>query len=993
MRLHRLEATAFGPFADTVTVDFDALAEAGLFLLSGATGAGKTSVLDAVCFALYGDVPGDRASARRLRSDQAGPEVAPRVLLECTLAGRRFILTRAPAWQRPKKRGSGTTPQQATVTVVERVDGEWQPLTSRLDEAGQLISGLVGLTLVQFTQVALLPQGRFQTFLRARSEDRHKLLQQLFRTSRFEQVERWLRDHRLALAEQSRGHERAVAEVTNRLSEAADVAPPDLTVSEDTSALAAWAGQLVAASAVEAEQRTEELTGAIARARRADARFDAARELTRLQGEHAAATTRLAELAAEEPQLDRQRAQLEAARRAVAVVGLAEAEAEARIEVDLTKARIKAALDKLADTDHRVIAHRVTALAERQAALTARAAAVRALAPRAARRADLLRAEATDHEARRVLAEEEAALIEERTELPGLLADARRRLDGARRADQAVAAQAESVRALEVRVEAARDRVRLLDELAAAQVELLGVIDTSQQLREELLTLRERRLTGMAAELAGQLASGDNCPVCGSHEHPHPAEPLSGAPDAATERAAQRRFDDAETLRHVHDSRVRDLETRAALADQRAGAGVEQLLSLSAAETARLAALRAEAETMPDLVDQVTDLERRGQLVGDRLTAFGSESARLAAAATARADEIAAITDELRQGLGDDDVDPAALADRLDQEVTLVDAALTAKADLDRAESGLRAAVRRAAAAARKAGFESTEDALASAVDAETSEALAAGIEAHEAALAATRAILADDAVTAAAAEPAPDLTHLGAVAEAAAQEQTAAHAGAELAARRSLRVRGLADSLDSALTAWQPVRSGLELATRMASFVEGKSPDNKLAMRLSAYVLAHRLGQVVASANQRLATMSDQRYTLEHTGRRGAGETRGGLSLLIRDDWSGEARDPATLSGGETFVVSLALALGLADVITQEVGGAELDTLFVDEGFGSLDADTLDDVMDTLDTLRDGGRVVGVVSHVPEMKDRIPTQLAVRKQRRGSTVELVRPS
>ncbi len=130
--------------------------------------------------------------------------------------------------------------------------------------------------------------------------------------------------------------------------------------------------------------------------------------------------------------------------------------------------------------------------------------------------------------------------------------------------------------------------------------------------------------------------------------------------------------------------------------------------------------------------------------------------------------------------------------------------------------------------------------------------------------------------------------------------------------------------------------------------------------MRLSGYVLASRLAQVVAAANERLARMSDQRYALEHTGGRGAGETRGGLSLLVRDDWSGEARDPATLSGGETFVVSLALALGLADVIAHEVGGADLDTLFVDEGFGSLDADTLDDVMDTLDSLRDGGRVVG---------------------------------
>ena len=188
------------------------------------------------------------------------------------------------------------------------------------------------------------------------------------------------------------------------------------------------------------------------------------------------------------------------------------------------------------------------------------------------------------------------------------------------------------------------------------------------------------------------------------------------------------------------------------------------------------------------------------------------------------------------------------------------------------------------------------------------------------------------------------------------------------------------------AVAAWRPLRDDLELVTRLSAFVEGKSADNRLQMRLSAYVLAYRLSQVVAAANERLGRMSDQRYSLEHTGRRGAGETRGGLSLLVRDDWSGEARDPATLSGGETFVVSLALALGLADVVTHEAGGADLDTLFVDEGFGALDADTLDDVMDTLDSLRDGGRVVGVVSHVAEMRDRIPTQLLVSKSRRGST-------
>ena len=229
MRLHRLEVTAFGPFADTTTVDFDALSAAGLFLLSGATGAGKTSVLDAVCFALYGAVPGERNDARRLRSDQAAADTPPRVELDATLAGRRFRIVRSPAWSRPKKRGSGTTQQQASVVISERVDGAWVPLSTRLDETGHLVTALVGMNLTQFTQVAMLPQGRFQAFLRASSEDRHRLLQQLFRTERFEQVERWLRDRRLDLGQRSDDHDRVVGALVHRVSETAGVALPDHT--------------------------------------------------------------------------------------------------------------------------------------------------------------------------------------------------------------------------------------------------------------------------------------------------------------------------------------------------------------------------------------------------------------------------------------------------------------------------------------------------------------------------------------------------------------------------------------------------------------------------------------------------------------------------------------------------------------------------------------------------------------------------------------------
>ncbi|MCW2867529.1 MAG: sbcC, partial [Marmoricola sp.] len=203
----------------------------------------------------------------------------------------------------------------------------------------------------------------------------------------------------------------------------------------------------------------------------------------------------------------------------------------------------------------------------------------------------------------------------------------------------------------------------------------------------------------------------------------------------------------------------------------------------------------------------------------------------------------------------------------------------------------------------------------------------------------------------------------------------------------RSRRLGELGEELDRVLEDWEPVRAEHEVVAGLAALVEGKSADNQWRMRLSAYVLGERLRQVVAAANERLAGMTDQRYTLEQEDEKGAGEQRGGLSLRVLDEWSGTRRDPATLSGGETFVVSLALALGLADTVSHEAGGTQLDTLFIDEGFGSLDADTLDHVMDTLDALRDGGRVVGLVSHVSELRTRVTSQLEVRKARGGSTV------
>ena len=196
---------------------------------------------------------------------------------------------------------------------------------------------------------------------------------------------------------------------------------------------------------------------------------------------------------------------------------------------------------------------------------------------------------------------------------------------------------------------------------------------------------------------------------------------------------------------------------------------------------------------------------------------------------------------------------------------------------------------------------------------------------------------------------------------------------------------RTRAEEIQNSLSAQRAVADSTEAIVRMADLASASTPDNAKSMSLPTFVLRERFVDVVASANERLATMSDGRYRLEHVEER-RGNRRSGLDLLVRDAHSERPRDPATLSGGESFYCSLALALGLADVVTAEAGGVDLGTLFVDEGFGSLDADTLEHVLEVLQGLASSGRVVGIVSHVPELKDQIAERISVIPNRDGSS-------
>ncbi len=415
-------------------------------------------------------------------------------------------------------------------------------------------------------------------------------------------------------------------------------------------------------------------------------------------------------------------------------------------------------------------------------------------------------------------------------------------------------------------------------------------------------------------------------------------------------------------------------------------------------ETAGLAVADLEAELL-------ASRDAEGQLVAiqQRLDALLVEQATISGQRTSAATEVAtlqqavaahevtaqAAEDEVAAALADDDATTVSAAvARVAATTEQLEAALAAVRALDAAERRLGETTERAAQTAARHGFATHRRGHGCAsrgAGSRTARQSAAGAGRGGDACAggARRDRRRDDATE----DPADELeARQRALVEAEARATGCARSLA-VHEERSGALRSQVAGLGEALETWAPLRDEALRAESMSRLVRGMGHDNQLQMRLSAYVLATRLDQVVDAANERLGQMRDQRYLLQRTGRAQRRTGQAGLGLEVVDQWTGDVRAPTTLSGGETFVVSLALALGLADVVTHEAAGAEVETLFVDEGFGTLDADTLDDVMDRLDGLRAGGRTVGVVSHVTELRTRIPTQVHVEKGRAGSSV------
>jgi exonuclease SbcC len=984
MRLHHLQVRAFGPYPRQESIDFDALGADGLFLLHGDTGAGKTTLLDAVAFALFGTVPGARGETKRLRCDYAEADVATEVRLEFTVQGHRLLIVRNPEYERGKRNGSGSTTQRAKASLTwvgAAPSGHAPDGLSRIDEVNRTVARLIGMSAEQFFQVVLLPQGDFARFLRAETADRERLLEKLFGTQRFADVEKWFRDARAVRGRAVDEIRQDVRELLARVGQAAGVEPDD-----DRPADIEWLAGLHARLLGVADDAEKQDLLAREERTRAEEELAHRRDLADRIRRVTVALGVLAELESGAAARRVVTEELSAARRCQPVLVAAASARRAEAELaDASRAeqRALAALGGMPQADGDVAALRALA-----GALREEAGGLRQLVSEAeTQRAD--RSRLFESSERRLRTDAWVAeLGEQLAGLPGRRTAAHAERDAA----MSAAGRLDGLRKRAAELRASHADAEQLPAVAATEAtsraEAMAAIDAHQRAREALLDARQHRLDGMAAELAGALVREQPCPVCGAADHPAPAmpaaEPVGDAAEHETAEAEQAANLDRERsglaaaeARHRLDALVERLAGRTApdLADE-----------LKAAET-DLAEATERAATVPACTELVARLEseatalRAEQVEAERDRAtIATERARLVEAIEERAERLDAARGDFP--------DVAARREHLSSVIDGLDE--LARARLAREQAAQRAADARAAvlAAAIDAGFADAVEALDAARSTEVIDELNRQLIAADRQEAAARAVLDEPELVGIRIDTDVDLVGAEALVEAAREHADAANAALREAQRRVDEVTELAARLTQE---WQRLAPAEEIQAELAALtdvVNGRG-QNAHQMSLRSYVLAARLAEVADSATRRLRRMSQGRFSFVHSLACGRYGKRGGLGLDVLDDYSGRVRPAKTLSGGESFLASLALALGLADVVAEETGGALLDTLFIDEGFGSLDADTLDLVMDTLDELRAGGRVVGLVSHVEELRQRIPVRLRVRRARTGSTLQV----
>ena len=1054
MLIHRLEFRAFMAYPHHEKIDFERLNDAGIFLLNGPTGAGKTTVLDAICYAIYGTVSSQRAESE-LRSIFADRDVAPFVELELTVQGRRLRIHRTPAWMRPKKRGTGLTQEKATHHVSRLRPGadpleaaSWEEVGNRHRESAEYVQTLIGLTREQFLKVMLLPQGDFSKFLRTVGRERQELLKKLFPIETYERIVERLNE--LARQAHDRAHDAAQAldtlrdEGVNSLARLKQQLPPldeePAAAPEEEAVRTVTDGhkpheqgqeppaidplQLPAAEFTDWVRHQLKLTlrgGAAEDTRRAsiEQRIAAQREklheltaLSRDWAEYESLTADKERLEEQKQDRHTDKTTLETARAAEPVhSALARAEADqAANEQELTGAVEKhRAAHEIAETQLGILkpgpggkeplearAYRLTA-----AATQPHNVEYEELATLISSCLSELKGYRKDDQAL-TAARAEQRSAEETHQAVTAKEKAGKDLDAFAGVEDVLArAQTAAAAARETLEQAQRHAQRLAE--ASAKVQRTETLyaaahAAANTARQRVTELSSARMSQAALSLAKNLQQGQECMVCGSRQHPNPA---TGAPNETLIEQA-----DIDAACEASDA-ANAAESSAHSAHTKARTVLEQLTETSAVTPQAAATRLSEAEHALTSAEQthtakqaalqkLKALEQQLEVLAEKNT----EAARTQAAARAQAEAAQERVMALEASL-----EPvrarADFTQRIEALERYFSAVRAAETAVTRAEEAAKRAAQSTAGAQtalEDSPFDTAEAVCAAVLSGTEQKAIQERLTEYERQLtrvfsALEREAMRDIARRAAAGQSVPEAAEREKVSECISGLEKTRD---ELLARHTLRESG-EEHLKESIVRFekQHTRSAQAIARHelygsLAAVASASSANNTRRIDLVNYVLAGEFQAVVRAASAHLKQMSGGRFTLVHSEDKEAKErTSLGLGVRVFDTWQGTDRRTASLSGGETFMASLALALGLAEIVQENNGGVEIDTLFIDEGFGTLDGETLEQVMSTIDGLRENGRTIGLISHVEEMKNRIQAQVVVSKGQGGSTLRV----
>lgn len=913
MRPIKLTMSAFGPYAAKTVLQLSDLGEKGLYLICGDTGAGKTTIFDAITFALYGAASGSSRQSDMFRSKYAAADTPTYVELIFSCKGKQYCIRRSPEYTRPALRGNGTTLQrpEAELTLP---DGS---VVTKVRDVDNAVRDILGITREQFTQVAMIAQGDFLKLLLATTEERMTIFRQIFSTDRYRSLQLAIRDDANKLYQVCVGLRASIKQYID------GAVYPDEPYAARLEQ--AHAGQLPLEDIV---ALLEEII------------VHDNQQHAKLQQEQNSAEHRLSAITARIQQGETQQKLISAQQNAAHEMMLLEETLRQTTE-DLNQASAR-----LPEADR---------IAAQSAALTATLPQYEQLAVWQSKK---------DNEQKRMQALQRQ--LSEETSAADVL---RLRIDGQKKqlaemGDTAAEAEKASHH-LQLQQQYWSDLFALQKEhegFQHMQRQYQSSYATYQQLAAEALEKQSRYmqlnhawLSMQSGVLAQQLQSGVPCPVCGSPEHPHPACLPSDAPTEADVESSRLLAEQSRTAESEADQQVHRLLGQMQEAQAKLSNRAALLLNVEVDHLAEALppAIHDAQAAQQEAAKQLTSAQNRHQM-----------ASQLREQLPLRENELAA-TQEKLHALSAELSASQASAKQLDEQISALAASLT-YASIDDAKAQIAALnvqaadIRHQVEKAQQAHQQQTM----------RKAAIQGEIKAREKQLA--------DA----------DLVDLPA--------ETALYQEAEaLRQDAANRLKQLSIRLDRNASALENIRQqSAELLRQekklswlgaLSDTANGKLSGKEKVM-LETYIQMTFLDRILARANTRFMVMSGGQYELCRRKEATNNRSQTGLELDVIDHYNGSVRSVRTLSGGESFKASLSLALGLSDEIQSAAGGIRLDTMFVDEGFGSLDEESLRQAIRSLDSLSEGHRLVGIISHVAELKDRIDRQIVVTKDRSGGS-------